>query len=384
VNKMGIAAGGAAAPNVGKVGPGFTAAMSRIGGNAALAAGDRASRADSLDEAKDEAVKAGSSAGVIQAVLESLGGVGRSLKSLSERRAVKSIDPTLAQQQSLQDKGLREKLGREMLDEGVVKFGSSVDGMAPRLEYLLSKKGQRIGEIRDAADQAGAQVDFNRLVKMGDIMNEAAPATNEAGQAMAEAYSRNAQNLAKVPNRSLKQAQEEVMSLNEQIPFNKPFADRTDKQQAFSELRSDIVQQMDDQVAKRTDLAPEFDNLKQQFGLFKEGDKILDKSVARQARNADFGLRDLLVAGAAPVDGTKKAALALASKMARERGNSSVAVMADRMSQLMGANPSRLGKYIKPLVDAAKRGNQSLMATHMLLMKDPEYVATLEADEGVE
>jgi hypothetical protein len=35
------------------------------------------------------------------------------------------------------------------------------------------------------------------------------------------------------------------------------------------------------------------------------------------------------------------------------------------------------------LKDAAARGNQALMATHLLLMKDPEYVKTLEdADDG--
>jgi hypothetical protein len=375
VERLGTAAGGVAAPNVGG------AWWQRILGNAGLAAADSATKADSLDEAKERAVEAGSTAGAVQAALSAAGGLGRGLKSLGETRATKAFDPTLAQQQTLNDKGLRQKLGREMLDSGVVRFGSGVEDMAPRLEDLLSQKGQRIGAIREAADQAGAKVDMNRLVNMGEIQQEAAGATNQAGQSMAKAYLRNAKNYAKVPSRSLKQTQEEIMSLNEQIPFNKPFAERTPAQQAFSELRGDMVQQMDDQIAaRRPDLVNENKETKELFGLFKEGDKILDKSVARQGRNADFGLRDMLAASQG-TGGAKKTAMALASKIARERGNSSVAVMADKMSKLMGANPSGLGKYVKPLKEAAARGNQALMATHLLLMKDPGYVQTLEDAE---
>lgn len=37
-----------------------------------------------------------------------------------------------------------------------------------------------------------------------------------------------------------------------------------------------------------------------------------------------------------------------------------------------------LGKFAKPLVEAAKRGNQNLAVTHLLLMKDPEYAALYE------
>jgi hypothetical protein len=377
VESFGNAAGGVAAPNIGG---GF---LTRILGNAGLAAGDAATRADSLADAKEKGLEAGATAVGIQTLLGTLGATGRGLKGLAERRATKAFDPTLAQQQSLNDKGLREKLGREMLDSGVVRFGSGVEGMAPHLEDMLSEKGRRIGAIRDAADQAGAKVDMKRLVNMGEMQREAAAATNEAGQSMADSYLRNAQNFAKQPTRSLKQAQEEIMSLNEQIPFKKPFAERTPSQQAFSELRSDLVQQMDDQIAsRRPDLAQENIDTKKLFGLFKEGDAILDKSVARQARNADFGLRDMLAATQAE-GGLKKGAMALASKVARERGNSSVAVLADKMSKLMGANPSGFGKYLKPLKDAAARGNQALMATHLLLMKDPEYVKTLEdADDG--
>ncbi len=357
---------------------------SRILNNAGMAAADRATRADSLDEAKSEGIKGGLTAGAIQSLLESVGGAGKFAKSIAEDRAVKSLGPTLAQQQVLNNKGAARDLGREMLDEGVVKFGSSVEGMAPRLEELLAQKGQRIGDIRAAADDAGAQIDFSRLANKGDAKVAFSGATNDTTQAAAREYADNAANYATVPQRPISQTQQEIAELNNQIPFAKEFADLTPKQQAYKELRSDLVGQVDDQVRQRVPgAADEYQRLKEQFGLLKEGDKILDKSVARQQRNADIGLRDLLLGNAATKagGGAKGVAAAVASKLARERGNAAVAATANRMSQMLGADPGGLGKFAKPLMDAAKRGNTALMTTHALLMQDPEYAQLVGAED---
>ncbi len=368
-------------PNIGN------AWWSRILGSMGVAGADKATRADSLEEAKTEGAKAAGTAGAVQAALEMLGGAGRVLKGVSEDRAVKALGPTLAQQQVLNNKGAARELGREMLDSGVVKFGSDVEGMAPRLEELLAAKGRRIGDIRAAAEEAGGQVDFARLANKGDAKVAFSGATNDTTQAAAREYADNAANYATVPQRPISQAQQEISELNNQIPFAKDFADLTPKQQAYKELRSDLVGQVDDQVRQRVpESFDEYTKLKEQFGLLKEGDKILDKSVARHQRNGDFDLRDLLTGAAAAKSGSgvKGVTAAVASKIARERGNSMLAASANRMSQLLGANPAGLGKFTKPLMDAAKRGNAALMATHAMLMQDPEYAQLVGSAEGVE
>lgn len=367
--------GAALAPNIGASGTGVKNALSRIAGNGGLAAADKAGHGGSLDEVKKEGMVAGG----LQAFMESLGGIGRFAKGASESRALKSLEPTLSQQKVLQDKGKAQELGREMLDEGVVKFGSSVDDMAPRVDNLLSEKGQRIGAIRDLADKRGAQVEFDRLAKKGTAKEAFSDATNETSQSAARAYSRNADNFAKVPQRSISEAQQEVRALDSQIPFEKDMAKLTPEQQAYRELRGDIVNQSDDQIRQRVpESIDEYLKTKEQFGLYKDADKVLDTATARGSKNATFPMSSLLAANAAAKSGDalgvgKAGLAAVATKLAKERGNSAIAVTADRMSQLLGQNPSRLGKFMQPLVDAAKRGNQSLMATHMLLMKEPEY-----------
>jgi hypothetical protein len=153
------------------------------------------------------------------------------------------------------------------------------------------------------------------------------------------------------------------------------------------ELRRDLVGQTDDVIRQTVpERAGEYSKLKEQFGLFKEGDKILDKSVARSARNADVGLRDLLVGNAASgskgLEGGIKAAAATAvSKLARERGNATLAVTADLAAKLASGNPNALGKYGKPLLDALSRSPKAFLTTHALLLKDPEYAAVLEGQE---
>jgi hypothetical protein len=372
--------GSALAPNVGG------SWWSRILGNAGLAGADKATRADSLEEAKSEGAKAAGTSAAIQAVLESIGGLGKFAKGFSEDRAVKALGPTLKQQEVLGSRGAARELGREMLDEGVVKFGSSVEGMAPRLEDLISAKGQRIGDIRSAADEAGAQIDLSRLRDVGNAKVAFSDATNEATQKAAKAYAKNASAMAKVPERSIGDVQEEIAALSKQIPFEKDLAKHTPAQQAFGDLRRDMVSQVSDQVRQRVpESFDEYQKLMGQFGLLKEGDKILDKSVARQARNADFGLRDLLVGGGAAKVGdgiVPGVAGAVATKVARERGNSMLAASANRLSQLLGENPAGLGRFAKPLLDAAKRGNTALMTTHALLMQDPEYAALVGAEDA--
>lgn len=367
--------GAALAPNVGG------AWWSRILGNSGLAATDAATRADSVQEAKKDATEAGILAGGIEALMSSLGGAGKMFKGVAEDRAVKSLGPTLSQQRVLNDRGAARELGREMLDEGVVRFGSSVEGMAPRLEDLLADKGRRIGDIRSAADEAGAQIDLSRLRDIGNAKVAFSDATNEATQKAAKSYAKNAEALARVPERSIGEVQGEIAALSKQIPFEKDLAKHTPAQQAFGDLRRDMVGQVDDQVRQRVpDSFDEYQKLKSQFGLLKEGDKILDQSVARQQRNADIGLRDLLVGNMAKKEGNSALGVAgaVASKIARERGNSMAAATANRMSQILGANPAGLGKFAKPLMDAARRGNTSLMATHAMLMDDPEYAALVE------
>jgi len=364
--------------------------LSRIIGNTAIGAADAATRQDSLPDAKSAAAKAAALSFLTSGASELGQGVAGGLQKFADNRTIKSLGPTLNQQEVLNRKQDAGDLAQELRDNGVVKFGSSVEEMAPRISELLRSKGQRIGDIRDAADANGAQVDMSRLASKGDAKVGFSNATNQPAQAAAQSYADNASNLAQVPKRTLGQAQEEIQSLNDHIPFDKDPANLTPQQQSLKELRGDVVGQVDDQVRQKVpESADEYGKLKGQFGMFKDADKVLDKSVARSARNNDLGLSDLLAGGAAAksggIEGGLKAGLvAGVSKLAHERGNSAAAITADKLSGIISNAPEAvLGRYGDALRNAATRGNAALMATHALLMRDPDYVKRIkDADQG--
>lgn len=336
---------------------------------------------------KEDAMKAAKSVGMfaggmnaIPAASHAAGKTADALKGFANRRAVKSLEPILSQQEVLANKGLADKLGAEILDSKVVKFGSSVDDMAPRMEDVIRKKGEEIGSIRSGVDdlinkQPAERVNLDYLTRKGDLQESMLSASDLSTQRMAKAYSKNAANLNNKPLRNLEQMQQDISLLNNQIPFNKPYAEMTSQQQALYDLRKDMVGLMDGKVQH---LAPEkmsrYDDLKQGFSLLKEGDKILDKSVARSARNNDFGLSSLLSANTAKKEGSGSIVRAVLHKLASERGNSAMAVTANKVANIIGTDPQKLGPFAAILNSAAQRGPAAVLAAHkILLQKEPKY-----------
>lgn len=405
VGEMGGNAMLAAAPGLGALNAGKGAALGEVVAKSALQGGLTGYGKSNADSLTGDAGNA--ALGVGLGALGGLGGYGAGkalgavggaasdalapvadwLDKKANARAIKALAPTLSQQELLNNKGVADELGQQLRDQGVVKFGSSVKDMAPRLEEFLGKKGQRIGDIRDeVSDAMGNSVDLSRLRDKGNALSAFTDASDTATQKMADAYGQNASALARVPERSVNEAQEIVQGLNNQIPFNKPYADLTPEQQALKQLRGDIVGQVDQNVNQYSpELGKEYQDLKNQFGLFKNAEPILDKAAARQDRNADFGLRDMLAATAAGAQGNaggvKQAAAALASKLARERGNSAAATGLGWMADQLQTNPERLGKFAGVLQGAAARGLPALMATHQALLNDPDYQKVISSTD---
>lgn len=320
--------------------------------------------------------------------------VGAKVKEFANERAVKSLGPMLSQMEALNNKGGVQDLGAELLDDGVTRFGSTTKGQLPRLDELLGKKGAEIGAIRQQADEAiaaGADpIDLERLLSKGNAREAFSEASNEATQKSAKAYRKNAESLSKMPKRTIEETQGEIQAISEQIPFNKPMAERTAKQQALTDLRRDLVGMVDDKVREISpEQAARLKALKGSFGLLKDGEGMLEKAVARKAVNRDFGLTDYLAALQAGSKGDlggglKGMALAGANKLARERGNSMLAVSANKAAQVLQSNPEVLGKFAAPLTKALQKGNTSFLAAHQVLMNDPTYRKLVGEDEGVE
>jgi hypothetical protein len=80
--------------------------------------------------------------------------------------------------------------------------------------------------------------------------------------------------------------------------------------------------------------------------------------------------------------GPKGIPLAIANKVARERGSAFAARSADALSRKILKAPARMQKWLPKLQTAAKRGNEALVMTHHLLMNnDPAYRAAFDDDQ---
>ena len=97
-----------------------------------------------------------------------------SLRDFAARRAVKASGAMTKDMRSLVDKGMLESTGRELLDSGVVKLGSSLEDIAERAAQMKEVAGEQIGAAIGGADEmiAGAK----KMLESGEIFPDATPA----------------------------------------------------------------------------------------------------------------------------------------------------------------------------------------------------------------
>ena len=162
------------------------------------------------------------------------------------------------------------------------------------------------------------------------------------------------------------------------------------KKQIASKMRSTFMNQLESAAGARGS-GPGFDQFKgnvKRYGIAENMQDALQNRIS-DAGNSAVGLRDM-IAGAGALaktgDPVTAAATAGAFKVARRYGNQITAVGASKLAQRIQTNPEVYGKWGKVLLDASKRGGQSLAATDFVLQqKDPEYRALkdkLDAEEG--
>lgn len=311
-----------------------SSALGRITQNTAVNALDAAGRGSSgidTDNMTSAAaitalLSSGMEAGPLLAKLKPLLGKASDVtEDFARAKAVKSLDPILSQQEMLDRKGLTNKLGKELLDSKTVNYGDSVDNMLPKVEKMLDLKGQQLGELRKLADEGGATVNLGELTDYVQQTQAKTKGMSQSTKDVADRLSKQFENVMEVPTRNVSQTADLLSSLGQDARFNKVSAP------AAAEAARDIygkIRSLGDEAAANVSpkLAADIADAREMFSLYKNGEEILDKATARQARNSTFGLRDVILAApATSTDGMWSAAVALASKLARERGNATMA-----------------------------------------------------------
>lgn len=151
----------------------------------------------------------------------------------------------------------------------------------------------------------------------------------------------------------------------------------------------ETIKMIDSMTPNSTGLYPVFKRAKELYGNLKTAKDAGDKAAVRELANRFASPTDhatglaVMAADAAATGGMSLPAVAKGfaiggiNKLVRGRGNSTVAVAADRLSDLLQKNPKSLGPYGPMLIGAARQGQQALGNLHQILWRTDEKYRSL-------
>jgi len=303
---------------------------------------------------------------------QGMNAIGDVFESGAEKLAVKATGATGAQASRF-----APGAGRELLDEGLIKFGDDAAKIAERVGQRHDLAGKAIGESLDTLEQRGV---------MGSIDNVVANLESQIDE------------LSKTPGneRIIKQLQSEVdnlylrgesnLGINATEQAKRNFQGQTnyfspEAEKKASGRLADSFKSEVERAATEADpaLAQKFMDEKKAYGLLSPIKEAAEKRAMQQAQAPFGGLTDI-VAGTA--GGPKGLAIKYGMDQVARRAASSGAVMSDRIADIVRNQPQLLGKFAKPLQEAAQRGGSSLAATHFVLQQtQPEYRKLVNTNE---
>lgn len=345
-----------------------------------------------------------------------LGGLPGALERLAQGRAVKAatgqnkraISKMVEAGELGLDTGTVERVGSDLLDEGVVSAGASSRDILQRAAERKEAWGKTIGETLDYLDNAtpeGMALDVGRLA---DEMEQAlvvpgltgTPGKRQTAARLAEYI----QTLREQPN-SLSALDAFKRALDEDINYAK--VEMPAASQALLRMRSMLNQAIEgkaDEVAAAIGdpaIAQLFKEAKAVFSSMAIGERVAKNQVSAQASNrlvapsdyaAGIGGAVLNAAsgGAALPAMAAGAGMAAAHKAVRTRGNQVAAAALRGLSgnallqKAAEVAPDMLGQFSGPITAAIARGTQgddaALSAVDYVLQQtSPEYRAMKEA-----
>lgn len=326
-----------------------------------------------------------------------LANIPDSVKRFAEERAFKAAGPMLKNFRELAAQGRDKDIGRDLLDEGVVRFGSDVDAISQQATKRVEGIGEAIGEARDTIDRI---IPASALPTGKDLANriEGDVLTKLRASPVLEPY---VDAVEKQADRFWQQGDTPV-SLNEltewKAQMNNIISHPPDpsfplqQKQAIASVLKDVEDEIVQKVAG-TPAAGAYTEAKRLYGNLASvadfsGDKALREQANRIVSPSDHAFGAVAAVSSMAKGGTPgeasmwSMALALANKMARERGNAAAAVTLDAvadsapMQWLKQLSAAQGQKYLVPIATAATRGPQALAATVFALsQQDPDFRA---------
>ena len=365
-------------------------AMQGFGG--AVGEGDSA-----LDTGKKTLMSAGmgmAAAPVAHGLVKGIGalkGAPGALRQFADERSVKALNPYLKDLKALvggdgMNEGAIEDLGRTLLDKKMIRFGDSGPTIANRLSTEVERTGGNIGDAIDAADNAAQSlpkfwertpVDLRNVTGMLETEAKALPRVRTD---LSEAYAKQMGELSGLgkngmvdPNFSpmigIKAGELEKRGLQGQINYAVPTSEQNAANQALDSaakgIRGEVERAIDvtGERAGKPELLGNFLRAKQEYAPMQQALDIAQAGSLRSFRNrwispTDYGtgLAGFVKTGqqgsTPAASGLLGAAMAMAHKVARERGSASLAVGADKLANEL-SHAGNTFSFAEPAIQAA-------------------------------
>ena len=137
-------------------------------------------------------------------------------------------------------------------------------------------------------------------------------------------------------------------------------------------------------ASRNQDIAGQFAKAKSDYGTFKTTTDVIQKRIGQLEGNREISLTDTIAGAAGLMSGGPGHAIAIGglNKLARQYGDSAIASGARTAAKIISKSPELLGKFAGVLEKSAKQGGPALDATHLMLMKNPDYQRILSEYES--
>jgi hypothetical protein len=294
----------------------------------------------------------------------------------------------------LQASRFRPGAGQELLDRGLVKFGDNPEKIAERTAAAMQDAYQSIDQSLKQLDANGVKVSTEHVV--GEIEKEIAKLRKDPSKASVVKQLEN--EIENIAPKTVDEAGEIAGRNFQEVPISEAEAtkrgyqdkvnwltpDNNPANAAVSDVYKNAVENTAEQAAPET--AKAFESAKDTYGLLAPIKEAAQRRAATLNQHQVGGLLDLGAGayGLANADSPGgKAALAIAGRrIFAPRVASAAAVFTSKIAKILQSRPQALGRFAKPLEDAAARGGNSLGVTHYILQSiDPEYQKLMQENK---
>lgn len=320
---------------------------------------------------------------------------GQSLKTFAEKRALNAAGAMKKDFKLLEKLGIKQNVGRTLIDEGIVQAGDDVADVAEKLVAKKSEIGSNVEKVyKETSDELANNPHLDNKINAHKIIDEYEAELVKKYKGKADGKSV----VSKIKDKldALRENPEEV-TLEELIDIRKDIQGSAKKAGAWGVNQdSDVANELKilrnkfqdagtskisevDQVlgTNKSKILKDSNKL---YSEVKAAEPIVKDGLSRDESNRIFGLSEQIAMGSGLATGGPIAAvpLGIASRVVKKYGDSVAATTADKLSKIISTNPKALGVFAEPLLKAASISPQRFSVQLNMMMKRPDFKKAIE------